>query len=78
MRFFALADLALLVLALVILAWLRVVRVKPDDAIMRRLFAAAGVLSLAYAVGLAVRNLIHRRDAVARPGGGPSAGWWCR
>jgi hypothetical protein len=58
MRFFALADLALLVLALVILAWLRVVRVKPEDALVRQLFAAAGVLSLAYAVGLAVRTLI--------------------
>jgi hypothetical protein len=57
-RFFALADLALLVVALVLLAWLRVVRAKPEDALVRRLFAAAGVLSLAYAVGLAVRTLI--------------------
>jgi hypothetical protein len=58
LRFFALADLTLLVLALVLLAWLRLVRVKPDDALIRQLFAAAGVLSLAYAVGLAVRTLI--------------------
>ena len=58
LRFFALADLALLVVALVCLAWLRVVRVNPEDAMVRRLFAAAGVLSLAYTVGLAVRTLI--------------------
>lgn len=69
LRFFALADLALLTVALVLLAWLRVVSRLPADAMMRRLFTAAGVLSLAYAVGLAARTLVIAEtplpDAVA-------------
>jgi hypothetical protein len=58
MRFFALADLSLIVVALVILAWRRVRRSSAEDALIRRLFSAAGVLALAYAVGLAVRTMV--------------------
>jgi hypothetical protein len=57
-RFFALADLTLLIVAVVAFAWRRVISKLPEDALIRRLFAAAGVLSLAYAVGLAMLTLV--------------------
>lgn len=56
LRFFAIADLTLILFALVMLAWRRV-RHLEADAPPRRLFQAAGVLALAYAVGLTVRTL---------------------
>ncbi len=58
LRFFAIADISLVVVALVVVAWRKVVRKLPEEALMRRLFAAAGVLSLAYAVGLVVLTLL--------------------
>jgi hypothetical protein len=59
-RFFGIADLALLAIAVVVVAWRRVARAVPDTALLRRLYPAAGVLALFYAIGLAIRTLLVR------------------
>jgi hypothetical protein len=63
LRFFAVADITLLVVALVVMAWRKVVSALPPEALMRRLYAAAGVLALAYAVGLAMLTLVIAETA---------------
>ena len=58
LRWFAIADIALLLLALVCVAWLRVARLRPADALLRTLYPAAGILAGAYAAGLVSQTLM--------------------
>lgn len=58
LRWFLIADGALLLIAVVVVAWRRVVRMQPHATTLRRLYPAAGVLALAYAAGLAMRTLL--------------------
>ena len=56
-RFFAIADLALIVVIVVVIAaWRRVARALPETALLRRLYPASGVLALAYAWGTCRAN----------------------
>lgn len=58
LRWFAIADISLVLLAVVVVAWHRVVRAWPDGTLLRRLYPAAGILALAYAAGLVGRTLL--------------------
>lgn len=58
LRWFAIADISLLLLAVVVVAWRRVARVRPEGALLRRLYPGAGILSLAWAAGLAGQTLL--------------------
>lgn len=68
-RFFTIADLSLLLLAVIMMAWRRQVRLLPADAPLRRWYRAAGTLAAAVALGLATRHLLVQGtplpDAVA-------------
>lgn len=68
-RFFTIADLSLVLLAVIVMAWRRQVRLQPPDAPVRRWYRAAGTLAAAMALGLATRHLLVRDtpwpDAVA-------------
>lgn len=59
-RFFAIADLSLLLIALIVMGWRRQVRTVPADAPARRFYRAAGTLALAIGLGLAARHLLVR------------------
>ncbi|MEO5797877.1 MAG: hypothetical protein ABIZ70_04355 [Gemmatimonadales bacterium] len=58
LRWLVIADISLLLIALVMVAWRRVARQRPEGAFLRRLFPAAGVIALAYAAGLAAHSLL--------------------
>lgn len=58
LRWFAIADISLLLLAVVVVAWRTVARSHPEGTLLRRLYPAAGILSLTYAAGLAAHTLL--------------------
>ena len=59
-RFFTIADLSLLVIALIVMAWRQHVRLAAPDAPARRWYRAAGTLAAAITIGLATRHLLVR------------------
>jgi hypothetical protein len=59
-RFFTIADLSLVLVAVVVMAWRRQVRMVPPDAPVRRWYRAAGTMGIAITVGLATRHLLVR------------------
>ena len=63
LRFLVIADCAVILIAIVVMAWRRVGRSAPESSVMRWLHPAAGVLTLAYAAGLAVRTMLVRGSA---------------
>lgn len=60
MRFLMIADLALVVGAVVVVGWRRVGRVALDSSAVRAVYPAAGLLVGALAIGLAGRTLLVR------------------
>lgn len=58
LRWLAIADISLVLIATVVVAWRRVARTRPEDAFLRRLYPAAGVLALSYSGGLAAHSLL--------------------
>jgi hypothetical protein len=58
LRWFAVADISLLLFAVVTMAWLRVARARPEGTLLRRLYPAAGIVMLAYAAGLVGSTLL--------------------
>lgn len=64
LRWFAIADISLILLAVVVVAWRREARTRPDGALLRRLYPAAGVLTFFYALGLAAHTLLLTGAAV--------------
>jgi len=57
-RFFTIADLSLVLLAVIVIAWRRQVQALPPDAPVRRWYRGAGTLAAAIAIGLATRHLL--------------------
>lgn len=64
LRWFAIADISLLLIAVVVVAWRRVAKVQPEGTLLRRLYPAAGVVALCYAAGLAAHTLLLTGAAV--------------
>ena len=58
LRWFAVADISLLLFAVVTMAWLRVARIRPPGTFLRRLYPAAGIVTLAYAAGMIGSTLL--------------------
>lgn len=58
LRWFVIADGALIALAVVAVAWRRVAAPMPTDALTRRFFEASAVLVAAYVIGLAARTML--------------------
>ncbi|MES2124217.1 MAG: hypothetical protein V4503_05960 [Gemmatimonadota bacterium] len=63
LRWLAIADISLLLLAVVVVAWRRVARAQAPTAPLRRLFPAAGLVALCYAAGLVGHALLVRGAA---------------
>lgn len=59
-RFFAIADLSLLLIALLVMGWWRLARTRPVEAPLRRWYAATAILAASLALGLASRRLLVR------------------
>lgn len=59
-RFFAIADLSLLLIAVIVMAWRRQAQTLTTDAPLRRWYRAAGTLAAAIGIGLATRHLLVR------------------
>lgn len=57
-RWFAIADLSLMLLALVVVAWRRVAAPLPDGAPLRRWYGAAAMLGAGLVLGLGFRRLV--------------------
>lgn len=60
LRFFTIADLSLVLIAVIVMAWRRQVKVTTTDAPLRRWYRAAGTLAAAIGIGLATRHLLVR------------------
>lgn len=58
LRFFVIADLALLVVAVIVVGWRRIGRAAAGTTALRAVYPAAGLLVAALAVGLAGRTLL--------------------
>jgi hypothetical protein len=58
LRFLVIADLALVIGAVVVVGWRRVGRPAPDGSAVRAVYPAAGLLVTALAIGLAGRTLL--------------------
>jgi hypothetical protein len=69
LRWFAIADLSLLLVAVTVVAWRKVRRLKAFDAIAARFHPAVAVTAAGFALGLALRWLLvpasPRPDLVA-------------
>lgn len=57
-RWFAIADLSLILLALVMVAWRRIAAPLPDGAPLRRWYGASAMLAAGLVFGLGVRRLV--------------------
>ncbi|HEY3935649.1 MAG TPA: hypothetical protein VGL65_13640 [Gemmatimonadales bacterium] len=58
LRFLVIADLALIVIALLVVGWRRAGRQAPATSPLRRIFPVAGLLMIGLAIGLAGRTLL--------------------
>ncbi|MGH7594587.1 MAG: hypothetical protein ACRELE_12160 [Gemmatimonadales bacterium] len=58
LRFLVIADLALVILAVIVVGWRRVGRAAAPDAAVRRMFPVAGLLVVALAIGLTGRTVL--------------------
>lgn len=63
LRWLAIADISLILLAVVVVAWRRVARAHLPTSSLRRLYPAAGLLALCYAMGLVAHALLVRGAA---------------
>lgn len=57
-RFFAIADLSLILIAVIFTAWWRIARPTAADALLRRWYLAVATLTAGVAVGLVARHLL--------------------
>ena len=58
LRFLVIADLALIVVAVIVVGWRRVGRAAPEESVLRTVYPVAGLLAAALAIGLAGRTLL--------------------
>lgn len=58
LRFLIIADLALIIVAVIVVGWRRVGGAGPETSVRRSVYPAAGLLALALAIGLAGRTLL--------------------
>lgn len=57
-RFFAIADLSLILIAVIFTAWWRIARPMPTDALLRQWYTAVATLSAGLGLGLVARRLL--------------------
>lgn len=57
-RFFAIADLSLILIAVILMAWWRIARPMPTGTLLRDWYAAVGTLAAGLGLGLVVRRLL--------------------
>jgi len=60
LRFLIVADLALVVVAIIVVGWRRVGRAAAESSVARSIYPVAGITTAALAVGLAARTLLVR------------------
>jgi hypothetical protein len=60
LRFLVIADLALIVVAVIVVGWRRVGRAAPEESVLRAVYPVAGLLAAALMIGLAGRTLLVR------------------
>lgn len=58
LRFLVIADLALVIVAVIVVGWRRVGRASPDGSALRAVYPVAGLLVAALAIGLAGQTLL--------------------
>ena len=58
LRFLVIADLALIIIAVIVLGWRRIGRVAPESSVLRAVYPVAGLLAVALSIGLAGRTLL--------------------
>lgn len=58
LRFLIIADLALIIVAVIVVGWRRAGRAASESSVLRSVYPAAGLLALALAIGLAGRTLL--------------------
>lgn len=58
LRFLVIADLALIIVAVIVVGWRRVGRVDGESSVLRSVYPAAGSLTAALAIGLVGRTLL--------------------
>jgi 4-amino-4-deoxy-L-arabinose transferase-like glycosyltransferase len=58
LRFLVIADLALVILAVIVVGWRRIGRPADESASVRRVYPVTGLLSIALVIGLAGRTLL--------------------
>ncbi|MEP6590695.1 MAG: hypothetical protein ABJC19_05890 [Gemmatimonadota bacterium] len=63
LRWLAIADISLILLAIVVVAWRRVARRRETTTVLRRLYPAAGIVALCYAAGLVTHVLLFKGAA---------------
>ncbi|MES1259139.1 MAG: hypothetical protein ABUL71_00995 [Gemmatimonadota bacterium] len=60
LRFLVVADLALVIVAVIVVGWRRVGRAAAESSVVRALYPVAGITAAALAIGLAARTLLVR------------------
>jgi hypothetical protein len=60
LRFLVIADLALIIVAVIVVGWRRVGRAAPEESVLRTVYPVAGLLAAALSIGLAGRTLLVR------------------